>query len=150
MINEITVWTDGACFPNPGVGGWAFVTRNGPCGSGREENTTNQRMEMLAVLKALEALCETNRLVKVITDSQFVINGCTDWVFKWKENGWSRKGNKEIKHLDIWIELEQFLSAYLIEFQWVKGHSGNEMNDAVDKLANAATKVSFKERETKQ
>ncbi len=144
---DIEVWTDGSCIPNPGIGGWAWVTRiEGLKASGREDPSTNIRMEMTAVIEAIEVLREDFETIRIHTDSQFVIMGATLWMPKWKKSGWQKKGG-EIKNLDLWKKLDSVLDgSFEVEFTLVRGHSGDEMNEIADDMANEATGLSFEER----
>ncbi|MFT7601147.1 MAG: ribonuclease HI [Acidimicrobiales bacterium] len=135
------VFTDGACSGNPGPGGWGWVTRNGPHGSGGAAQTTNQRMELQAVLEALKAL---DGPIEIYSDSTYVVNCFNDkWYEGWLKRGWRNSAKKPVANRDIWEPLiELYLDrAHEIEFHWVKGHSGNEMNERADVLAVAASTV---------
>ncbi|MEE3047533.1 MAG: ribonuclease HI [Pseudomonadota bacterium] len=141
MINKpqqpITIYTDGACIGNPGPGGWAVLIEQGKrkkTFKGGEPATTNNRMELMAAIKALEALRRPLQ-VTVITDSQYVRSGITDWIAKWKKNGWRTSGRKPVKNADLWKRLDGLCETHLVEWRWVKGHAGNEGNERVDKLA---------------
>lgn len=148
--DALVVYTDGACSGNPGPGGWAWaVSPTGePCASGGERNTTNQRMELTAVLEALQtnlpiAHAAVKRLV-IVSDSTYVVNCFKDrWWVRWKANGWRNAKKEPVANDDLWrplIEMYESLSpAERPDFQWVKGHSGDPMNDIVDALAVAAT-----------
>jgi ribonuclease HI len=135
---EIVVYTDGACLGNPGPGGWAWAIPGGPYASGAEPHTTNQRMEITAALKALE---ELKGPVLVISDSTYVVNCFRDrWYEGWKRRGWKNTAGKPVANRDLW---EPLLEAALdpgrsVRFGWVKGHSGDTMNDRVDLLATTA------------
>ena len=126
------VYTDGACSGNPGPGGWAWAVEDGPSDSGGELHTTNNRMELLAVVKALEALPHP---VHVIPDSTYVKNGIQKWRLSWVKNGWKTKDRKDVKNRDLWEELIEAVDAGEVTFGWVKGHSGDPMNDLVDAMA---------------
>ncbi|KXJ53049.1 MAG: ribonuclease H [Thalassospira sp. Nap_22] len=133
----ITIYTDGACIGNPGPGGWAALIEQGKrkkTFKGGEADTTNNRMELMAAIKALEAL-RRPLSVTVITDSQYVRNGITEWIDKWKKNGWRTSGRKPVKNADLWKCLDGLCETHRVEWQWVKGHSGNEGNERVDGLA---------------
>ena len=135
----LEVWTDGACSGNPGPGGWAWATRDGRQDSGGEPGTTNQRMEIKAALEALRAL--PGALV-VVSDSTYVVNCIRQrWYANWLKNGWRNSQKKPVANVDLW---EPMIELYLarrteVGFEWVKGHSGNPMNDLVDSLAVAAS-----------
>jgi ribonuclease HI len=140
-----TVFTDGACAGNPGPGGWAWATAPDGAlrGSGGEAHSTNQRMEITAVLEALRSL--DGRLV-IVSDSTYVINGCTTWWKKWKLNGWRNSQKQPVANIDLWQPLIELVIARQPTFRWVKGHSGDLMNDLVDELAVAASKGPFTPR----
>jgi ribonuclease HI len=140
-----TVYTDGACAGNPGPGGWAWATA--PDGalhdSGGEKPSTNQRMEIRAVL---EALCSLDGQLTIVTDSTYVKNGCETWWKKWKANGWKNSQRQPVANLDLWQPLIELVIARQPKFKWVKGHSGDPMNDLVDALAVAASNGPFTPR----
>jgi ribonuclease HI len=134
----IEVFTDGACKGNPGPGGWGAVLRYGEHEkelSGGETQTTNNRMELMAVIQALEALKRPAR-VRVTTDSQYVKRGVSEWMPKWKRNGWMTAERKPVKNKDLWERLDRALSAHQMEWAWVKGHAGHPENERADALAN--------------
>lgn len=142
-VAPVTVYTDGACSGNPGPGGWGWaVAPDGePCGSGGEARTTNQRMELMAVLEALRSLGVGSEAgpVTVVSDSTYVVNCFRDgWWVKWKRNGWKNSKKEPVANLDIWQPLVEIVQSGSVTFQWVKGHSGDRMNDLVDRLAVAA------------
>jgi ribonuclease HI len=126
------VYTDGACSGNPGPGGWAWAVKDGPSDSGGELHTTNNRMELLAVVEALGALPHP---VHVIPDSTYVKNGIQKWRLSWVQNGWKTKDKKDVKNRDLWEQLIEAVDAGEVTFGWVKGHSGDPMNDLVDAMA---------------
>ncbi len=131
------IYTDGACSGNPGAGGWGALLRyNGYekelCGG--EEETTNNRMEMMAVIKALEALTKPSQ-VKIYTDSKYVMDGVTKWLDGWKAKGWKTAAKKPVKNKDLWQEIDKVIAKHSVEFEWVKGHAGNQDNERVDELA---------------
>ena len=134
---RVDIWTDGACSGNPGPGGWGAVLRfNGTTKelSGGEAQTTNNRMELLAAIRALEAL--TRRCaVNIHTDSQYVRGGVTGWIRGWKKNGWKTADKKPVKNQDLWQELDALTTRHDIEWHWVKGHAGNVDNERADELA---------------
>ncbi len=141
-MKEVTIYTDGACSGNPGPGGWGALLIYGKKErelSGHAADTTNNRMEMMAVLKALQSLKEPCK-VKIVTDSKYVLQGMTEWVEGWQRRGWKNAEKKPVKNVDLWLELIQAVRPHKIEWQWVKGHSGDEHNERVDKLAVAAIK----------
>ena len=137
-MSQVEIYTDGACRGNPGPGGWGAVLRYGPVDKeiyGGEAMTTNNRMELFAVIKALEALtrrCE----VRLITDSQYVKNGITQWIANWKRNGWRTADRKPVKNQELWQRLDELASRHDIAWEWVKGHSGHAENERADQLAN--------------
>jgi len=144
-MKQITLTTDGACIGNPGPGGWACVLRFGPHHKelfGSEQHTTNNRMELRAVIEGLKALREPCE-VTVITDSEYVKNGITQWLFMWKKQGWRKKtkgksGTREVLNRDLWEELERAMARHETKWQWVKGHAGHEDNVRCDQLALVA------------
>ncbi len=142
-MTEVEIYTDGACSGNPGAGGWGVLLRcNGAEKelSGGEDNTTNNRMELTAVISALKALKRSCKVV-LHTDSRYVMDGVNDWLPKWRVNGW-RTANKKtpVKNLDLWQELESQLEKHQIKWIWVKGHNGHVENERVDKLARDEAK----------
>lgn len=144
---EVTLYSDGACSGNPGPGGWAFILRHEPTKrvmerAGAEWQTTNNRMELRAVIEGLRALKRTTR-VHVVTDSAYVKNGITSWIKNWKANHWKRRtpsGSKPVKNLDLWQELDALLQKHSFSFQHVRGHSGHPENERCDELAVRAYK----------
>ncbi|MCU4179101.1 ribonuclease HI [Bosea sp. BH3] len=139
MSDTVEVWTDGACSGNPGPGGWgAILTFNGVEKelSGGEQLTTNNRMELMAAIAALEAL-KRPVTVALHTDSQYLRQGITGWIHGWKKNGWKTADRKPVKNAELWQRLETALGRHKIEWKWVKGHAGDEMNERADALARA-------------
>jgi ribonuclease HI len=139
-VRVVEIYTDGACRGNPGPGGWAATLRLGDSVrelAGAEANTTNNRMELTAVIRALEALKRSVQ-AKVYTDSEYVRRGITEWVTSWKARGWLTADRKPVKNQDLWMRLDELAAAHEIEWHWVKGHSGNPGNERVDLLANQA------------
>lgn len=137
---RIQIYTDGACSGNPGPGGWGVLMRwNGHEKelSGGEPETTNNRMEMTAVIKGLEALKKESR-VALYTDSKYVKQGVEEWLAGWKARGWKTAAKKPVKNQDLWERIDSLLAVHEVEFHWVKGHSGHVENEIVDKLAVAA------------
>lgn len=133
----ITIWTDGACSGNPGPGGWgAILVAMGDevemCGG--EADTTNNRMELMAAISAIEAVTAPC-IIHVHTDSQYVQNGIKTWLHNWKKNGWRTADKKPVKNADLWKRLDTAALSHQIEWFWVKGHSGNPMNERADALA---------------
>jgi ribonuclease HI len=136
---EVTIYTDGACFGNPGPGGWAALLRYGKHEkviSGGEKNTTNNRMELRAALEALIALNEPCQ-VTLFTDSEYLKKGITEWMPNWKRRNWRRKGGK-LANVDLWMKLDEEITRHDIHWRWVRGHAGNMMNERVDQLAKKA------------
>ena len=137
---ELQIFTDGACSGNPGPGGWAALLRYGDNEktlSGGEPDTTNNRMEMMAVIEALESL-KRACAVAIHTDSRYVMDGMTQWIHKWKASGWKTAAKKPVKNADLWQRLDDAASQHTIEWHWVKGHSGHPENERVDALARRA------------
>lgn len=130
---KVTIYTDGACSGNPGPGGWGALLMSGGHEKelfGGEDDTTNNRMEMMAVIKALEAL-KGNPVVQLYTDSKYVQQGVNLWMAGWKAKGWPKK----IKNQDLWMQIDSLVERHDVEFLWVKGHSGNPGNERADMLA---------------
>lgn len=138
MPEVVELFTDGACKGNPGPGGWGALLRFGEHEKelwGGEVLTTNNRMELMAVIQGLEALRRPVR-AKVTTDSQYVRQGVTQWMARWKRNGWRTADRKPVKNRDLWERLDQAASRYPVEWHWVKGHAGHAENERADALAN--------------
>lgn len=137
-MTEVTIWTDGACSGNPGPGGWAAILQCGAAEktlSGGERETTNNRMELTAVIRALEALKKPCRVL-LHSDSKYVVDAVTNrWVYAWQKNGWMRKGNEPAKNPELWEKLLALLKTHEVHFEWVRGHADNEMNARCDALA---------------
>jgi len=136
---RVTIYTDGGCVPNPGTGGWGAVLLYGDARkelSGGEANSTNNRMELTAAVRALDALNRPCH-VELHTDSEYVQRGITEWLPKWKQNGWKRKGGA-IKNLDLWRTLDESARRHEIDWRWVKGHAGHTENERCDELASEA------------
>lgn len=139
-MSTVEIYTDGACRGNPGPGGWAaLLSVNGQEKeiAGAEALTTNNRMELTAVIRALEALRRPVH-VRVFTDSQYVRRGITEWLAQWKSRGWLTAERKPVKNQDLWQRLEEVCAAHDIEWHWVPGHAGVPGNERVDRLANQA------------
>jgi ribonuclease HI len=138
MAETIDIYTDGACRGNPGPGGWGALLRQGGTEKtlhGGELATTNNRMELTAVIRALEAL-KRPVVARIHTDSQYVRNGITSWIHGWKKNGWKTADRKPVKNADLWLRLDALAAQHRLEWIWVKGHAGDPGNEAADRLAN--------------
>lgn len=134
----IEVFTDGACKGNPGPGGWGAWLRAGRHEKelfGGESQTTNNRMEMTAVIRALEAIKRTSKVV-IYTDSVYVQKGMTEWIHGWKQRGWKTSDKKPVKNDDLWKRLDALVQSHQVQWVWVKGHAGHEGNERADALAN--------------
>ncbi len=139
-MKKVDIFTDGACKGNPGPGGWGVLLRMGPHEkelSGGEPDTTNNRMEMTAVIRGLNALIEPCE-VTVHTDSRYVIDGMTRWIEGWQRKGWINASKKPVRNADLWHDLIEAAARHKIDWQWVRGHSGHAENERVDQLACAA------------
>ena len=137
---KIKIYTDGACSGNPGKGGWgALIQENDDEKklSGSELNTTNNRMELTAVIKALEHYDEAKE-IEVFTDSKYVMQGITEWIKNWKSNHWKTSQKKDVKNKDLWVLLDSVSAKHDIKWSWVKGHAGDYGNEIADKLATQA------------
>ncbi|MEX3612471.1 MAG: ribonuclease HI [Burkholderia gladioli] len=137
-LQSIDIYTDGACKGNPGPGGWGALLRFGDQEKelfGGEPGTTNNRMELLAVIKALEALKRRCHVV-VHTDSQYVQKGISEWIHGWKKKGWVTAAKTPVKNADLWKRLDELVVGHEIEWRWVKGHAGHAENERADALAN--------------
>lgn len=137
-MKEVTIYTDGACRGNPGPGGWGVWLQSGEHSRelfGGAENTTNNRMELTAAIRALQALNQPCT-VALYTDSEYVRKGITEWIDGWKRKGWKTAGRKPVKNADLWRELDELAAAQNVEWHWVKGHSGDIGNEKADELAN--------------
>lgn len=138
MTQTVEMFTDGACKGNPGPGGWGVLLR---CGEhekhlhGGEAHTTNNRMELMAVIEGLRSL-KKECLVVVTTDSEYVKNGITSWIINWKKRGWKTAARKPVKNEDLWKELDKEVAKHQVSWHWVKGHSGHRENEIADQLAN--------------
>ncbi|MFZ0098407.1 MAG: ribonuclease HI [Gemmobacter sp.] len=149
---ELYAYTDGACSGNPGPGGWGvlLLAREGDTVvrertlNGGEADTTNNRMELLAAISALEALSRPSEIV-VVTDSAYVKNGVTSWIFGWKKNGWKTADRKPVKNVDLWQRLDTAQARHRVTWRWIKGHAGHAENERADELARAGM-APFKSR----
>jgi ribonuclease HI len=139
-MKKIEIYTDGACSGNPGPGGWgAVLLYNDKVTeiSGKADDTTNNQMEIRAVIEALTKVKETCEIT-IITDSVYVKNGITQWIINWKKNNWRTANKQPVKNKELWLQLDELCQGQKIEWKWVKGHSGNKWNDLADKLATSA------------
>ena len=137
---RVDVFTDGACSGNPGPGGWGAILRSGKHEreiSGGERMTTNNRMELMAAIRALEALTKPSTVV-VHTDSRYVMDGITQWLPRWKKNGWKTSDKKPVKNEDLWRALETECARHQVTWRWVRGHTGHPENERADALARGA------------
>jgi ribonuclease HI len=138
VVNRVEIFTDGACKGNPGPGGWGALLRYRDREKeiyGGELNTTNNRMELLAVIRGLQALSRVSA-VRITTDSQYVKKGITEWIGNWKRNGWQTAARKPVKNSDLWRALDELAAKHDVDWAWVKGHSGHAENERADALAN--------------
>jgi len=139
----ITIYTDGSCINNPGIGGWAAIIINKEKKKiikGTVKNTTNNQMELTAPIEALKTISKIEE-IEIITDSKYVKMGITEWIQTWKKNGWKAADKKKVKNIELWIELEKLTKNFKIKWSWVKGHSNNYFNNEVDKLAREAASL---------
>lgn len=136
-MKKITIYTDGACSGNPGPGGWGALLTYGKHEKeifGGEKETTNNRMELTAAIKALEAI-KTKSEIDLYTDSTYVKDGITKWIHNWKNNGWKTAAKKPVKNDDLWQNLDKLIAKHDVKWHWVKGHAGHEGNERADMLA---------------
>jgi ribonuclease HI len=151
MSGKVVIYTDGACSGNPGPGGWGAILTFGDHEkeiSGGEPHTTNNRMELMAAISALETLKRPCK-VELHTDSQYVQQGISSWIKSWKKNGWRTADKKPVKNTDLWQRLDAAMARHEVDWRWVKGHYGHEMNERADLLARSAISgQSVSERET--
>jgi ribonuclease HI len=137
-MSQVEIYTDGACKGNPGPGGWGAILRFGETEKelfGGEANTTNNRMELMAVIEALRALKRHCHAV-VYTDSSYVQKGISEWIHGWKRNGWKTADKKPVKNSDLWLQLDALAADHTVDWRWVKGHAGHPENERADQLAN--------------
>ncbi|MFQ5995721.1 MAG: ribonuclease HI [Acidiferrobacterales bacterium] len=139
-MDKVVIHTDGACRGNPGPGGWGAILESGEHERefyGGELETTNNRMELTAAIRALEALkrpCE----VTLVTDSEYLKKGVTEWLEQWKRRNWKTAAKKPVKNVDLWQRLDEAVSRHRVQWKWIKGHSGHTLNERADQLANRA------------
>lgn len=139
MSDIVDIYTDGACKGNPGIGGWGALLRSGGHARemfGGEPLTTNNRMELTAVIRALEGLKREQCRIRVHTDSKYVQQGISEWIHSWKKRGWKTADRKPVKNEDLWRRLDELAARHEIEWLWVKGHAGHDGNERADALAN--------------
>ena len=143
MTVKVEIWTDGACKGNPGTGGWGVLMRSGrheKTMHGGEKNTTNNRMELQAVIEALKSLKRPCHVV-LHTDSQYVQKGMTEWITGWKARQWRTAAKQPVKNADLWQQLDEVAALHTIEWRWVRGHDGDPGNERADELANLGVQV---------
>jgi ribonuclease HI len=137
--HQIEIYTDGACKGNPGKGGWGVLLRYKGHEKrlyGGEPHTTNNRMELMAVIKGLDALKRESCDVRVVSDSTYVLKGISEWLPNWKKRGWKTAAKKPVLNADLWMQLDDLAARHTIDWQWVKGHNGHVENEIADELAN--------------
>ena len=145
-MNEVEIYTDGACRGNPGPGGWGVILIAGPHRKemyGREAETTNNRMELMAVIEALRALKRPCHVI-LHTDSQYVKKGITEWIHDWKRRDWKTAAKKPVKNVDLWQMLDTVQAPHKIDLRWIKGHAGHPENERADELANLGIDAALK------
>ena len=139
-MDKVKIFTDGACKGNPGMGGWGALLKFGEREkeiNGYQSFTTNNIMELMAVIEALKTVLNPSE-IEITTDSKYVKNGITNWIFNWKKNGWKTASKKTVKNKELWVELDSLIQKHSIIWKWVKGHSGHVENERADRLANRA------------
>lgn len=141
-LPHVFLYTDGACSGNPGPGGWGYILKHPASGkekegAGAERDTTNNRMELRAVIEGLSAL-STRSLVDLTSDSQYVLNGLREWLPQWKSRGWKTASKKPVKNQDLWEQLDALLQKHQVRFHWIRGHNEHPENERADRLAVAA------------
>ena len=141
-LPHVELFTDGACSGNPGPGGWAYILRHPASGKAREDSggqrqTTNNRMELLAAINGLEAL-KSPSAVDLYSDSQYVLNGLSEWLASWKKRGWKTASKQPVNNQDLWERLDELIQTHTVRFHWVRGHDGHPENERCDELAVAA------------
>lgn len=137
-MNQVEIFTDGACRGNPGIGGWGALIREADSENliyGGELNTTNNIMELTAAIKALEFLKVSSNVV-ITTDSKYVIQGITEWIHNWKKRSWKKASKKPVLNKELWKELDRLTNLHSVKWKWIKGHSGHRENEIADQLAN--------------
>ena len=142
MGKKVEIWTDGACSGNPGPGGWGVLLKSGKHEKelfGGDPETTNNRMELQAAIEALNALKSASNVI-LHTDSTYVKDGLTKWIFGWKKNGWKTANKKPVKNKDLWQALDEANKRHDVDWRWVKGHDGDEGNERADELARKGAK----------
>jgi ribonuclease HI len=149
-VNEVVIYTDGACKGNPGPGGWGVVLQSGATVKelyGGERDTTNNRMELMAVIQALQAL-KRPCAVTLFIDSLYVLKGMTEWLAGWKAKGWRTADKKPVKNVELWQQLDELVSGrgHVIDWRWVRGHNGDPGNERADQLANMGVEVAMGRR----
>ena len=139
----IKIYTDGSCIGNPGNGGWAAIIMNGENKiqiKGSKKNTTNNQMELLAPIQALKKIPKGSK-VQIFTDSKYVKSGITEWIYNWKKNGWITANKQQVKNKDLWTELDLLTNEFEINWNWVKAHSTDQLNNEVDLIAREAANL---------
>ena len=141
-LPHVELYTDGACSGNPGPGGWAYILKHKASDSEKEANggdrdTTNNRMELMAVIQGLEALSRSSR-VDLYSDSQYVLNGLKSWMASWKKRGWKTASKQPVKNRDLWMRLDELMATHTLSFHWIRGHNDHPENERADRLAVAA------------
>jgi ribonuclease HI len=149
-VNEVVIYTDGACKGNPGPGGWGVVLQSGATVKelyGGERDTTNNRMELMAVIQALQAL-KRPCAVTLFIDSLYVLKGMTEWLAGWKAKGWRTADKKPVKNVELWQQLDELVTGrgHVIDWRWVRGHNGDPGNERADQLANMGVEVAMGRR----
>ena len=140
-MDKIVIYTDGGCRGNPGIGGWGVWLRYGDHDKklkGAERDTTNNQMELMAAIKALEAIKSSSIAIELYTDSKYVMTGINEWIVNWKAKGWKTANKKSVKNVVLWKRLDVLNQQHNVEWHWVKGHSGDSGNEMADTLANQA------------
>jgi len=140
-MDKIIIYTDGGCRGNPGIGGWGVWLRYGDHDKklkGAERDTTNNQMELMAAIKALEAIKSSSIAIELYTDSKYVMTGINEWIVNWKAKGWKTANKKSVKNVALWKRLDVLNQQHNVKWHWVKGHSGDSGNEMADTLANQA------------